>query len=304
MEVWSLAELTRRSTAFSGLEAWVYSRPHAGAAAGGDVVYASSCATGRITRLLVADVAGHGTVVADAAADLQRLMRRFVNHLDQSEMVRRMNRQFSALPTRAAFATAVVATYFAPTRRLTLSNAGHPRPLHYVAARGEWRLLGTGGEAPPPGPRNVPLGLLALADYDAADIELQDGDLVLAYTDALIEALDEAGAPLGEAGVLDIVRTLVPTPAAALIDVLLTTLHARVQLDADDVTIVCLQATARPVRHGLAARLHAFGRLCLDAVRALRPGAEGPPVPDLTLANIGGALAPPLERRWRARRPA
>mgnify|MGYP003483393270 CR=1 FL=1 len=41
-------------------------------ARGGDVVYASSCATGRITRLMVADVAGHGHTVAATAADLRR----------------------------------------------------------------------------------------------------------------------------------------------------------------------------------------------------------------------------------------
>src|SRR5687768_18611008 len=44
----------------AGLDAWVYCRPYHGAAAGGDVYYVSSCATGRITRLLVADVSGHG----------------------------------------------------------------------------------------------------------------------------------------------------------------------------------------------------------------------------------------------------
>lgn len=303
MEVWSLARLAQQATAFSGLEAWVYSRPHAGAAAGGDVVYASSCATGRITRVLVADVAGHGAVVASAAEDLQRLMRRFVNCLDQTEMVRRMNRQFAGLSRDAAFATALVATYFAPTRRLTLSIAGHPRPLHFVAATGEWRLLGTGTSGPGSGPRNVPLGLLELADYDAADVELQDGDVVVAYTDALIESPDHAGTPLGETGVLDLVRALGRVPPATLIERLLGLLHARLpdRLEGDDATIVCLHATPHRMSHGWRARLQAFGRLCRAALGAVRPGADGPPVPDWTLANIGGALVPALEWTWRRR---
>lgn len=298
MEVWSLAELTRQATAFSDLEAWVYSRPYAGADAGGDVVYASTCATGRITRLMVADVAGHGAVVASAAADLQRLMRRFVNYLDQTELVRRLNRQFGDLGGRASFATALVATYFAPTRRLTLSNAGHPRPLHYRADLGEWRLLGIRDAAPARGPRNVPLGLLALADYDLADVELHDGDVILAYTDALVEAADASGAPLGEAGVLEIVRGLGTVPPSRLIDAVVAALQTRLPggLDADDATLVCLRATPRHVRHGLMDRVRAFGRLCLTVPGAVRPGADGPPVPDLTLANVGGALVPALER--------
>ena len=82
---------------FGGLDAWVYSKPHGQAARGGDVYYASSCAAGRISRLLLADVSGHGTSVAAIAADLRTLMRRFVNRWDQAEFVRLLNQQFSAL---------------------------------------------------------------------------------------------------------------------------------------------------------------------------------------------------------------
>jgi hypothetical protein len=32
---------------------------------------------------------------------------------------------------------------------------------------------------------------------------------------------------------------------------------------------------------------------------AIRAGAERPPFPDLTAANVGGAIVPALERRWR-----
>ena len=48
------SQLTRDSVEFGGLSLWVYSKPYAGSARGGDVYYASSCATGRITRLLLA----------------------------------------------------------------------------------------------------------------------------------------------------------------------------------------------------------------------------------------------------------
>ena len=83
--------MTARGVAFGGLDAWVYSKPYGGAQQGGDIYYASSCATGRITRLLLADVSGHGQKVAATAADLRTLMRRFVNRLDQTEFVRLLN---------------------------------------------------------------------------------------------------------------------------------------------------------------------------------------------------------------------
>ncbi len=85
--------------------AWVYSKPFGESRHGGDIYYASSCATGRITRLLVADVAGHGSTVADTATGLRTLMRRFVNRLDQGEFVRLLNRQFSELSQAGTFAS-------------------------------------------------------------------------------------------------------------------------------------------------------------------------------------------------------
>src|ERR1700683_4939248 len=142
MEVWGGSQLTARGVEMGGMDAWVYSKPYAEAQHGGDVYYASSCATGRISRLLLADVAGHGKSVAGTAADLRTLMRRFVNRLDQTEFVRLLNQQFTTLSKDGAFATAVVATFFEPSRRMTVCNAGHPRPLLYRASRKQWDFLG------------------------------------------------------------------------------------------------------------------------------------------------------------------
>src|SRR5271169_1296324 len=142
MEVWGGSQLTTRGVEMGGLDAWVYSKPFGEAQRGGDVYYASSCATGRVTRLLLADVAGHGISVASPAADLRTLMRRFVNRLDQTEFVRLLNQQFAALSKNGAFATAVVATFFEPTGRMSVCNAGHPRPLLYRAATQRWNFLG------------------------------------------------------------------------------------------------------------------------------------------------------------------
>ena len=303
MEVWGGSHLADHATEFSGLDAWVYSKPYGAAARGGDVVYASSCATGRITRLMVADVAGHGLAVAGTAADLRLLMRRFVNTLDQTELVGHLNRQFAALSAQAAFATAVVATYFAPTRRLTLCNAGHPRPLIYSAARNEWRFLSNDGSPLAAGPRNLPLGILDIADYDASDVELQEGDCVLAYTDALMEAQDADGEMLGEDGVLRLLRLMGEVDPPRLTATLLGEIESRYpeNLAADDVTVMLVRASSRETRYTLGDRLKAAGRLMRTAVGAFRPGAERPPMPDLNMANIGGAIVPALAKRWRKR---
>jgi phosphoserine phosphatase RsbU/P len=306
MEVWGGSQLTARGVAFGGLDAWVYSKPHGNADRGGDVYYASSCATGRIARLLLADVAGHGLSVASTAADLRTLMRRFVNRLDQSEFVRLLNQQFAALSKDGAFATAVVATFFEPSRRMTVCNAGHPRPLIYRAARQRWDFLGqtTPDQKPAPGPINLPLGLLGMSAYDQFDIQLEPGDRVVTYTDALMESNDCAGEMLGEQGVLQILRLLGgDLDPQTLIERLLAEIAERYpeNLTEDDVTVLLVEVTERKASYTLGDKLKALWRLIGTFLRSLNPKAERAPFPDLNLANLGGAIIPALARRWRAK---
>lgn len=305
MEVWGGSQLTARGVQLGGLDAWVYSKPYGQAPRGGDVYYASSCATGRITRLLLADVAGHGSAVASTAADLRLLMRRYVNCIDQTEFVRRLNRQFAELPRKGAFATAIVTTFFSPTSRLTVCNAGHPRPLRYRASKDRWEFLSQQEESPCKALRNVPLGLIQAADYDQFDVELEPGDCLLSYTDALIESRDADGEMLGEEGLLRIVSLLGGVPAERLIETLLAEIAERYHenLSEDDVTVMVIKATGGQLRHGFRQRLRAAVRLLGSLARAANPRAERPPLPDFKLANIGGAIIPALGKFWRVQAP-
>src|SRR3954452_20288679 len=184
MEVWGGNALAESSVSIPGLDAWVYCKPYENSEAGGDVYYVSSCATGRITRLLLADVSGHGAAVRDIATGLRTLMRRHVNCLDQCQFVRSMNRQFTDVGKASSFATAVVTTFFAPTNALTLCSAGHPAPLLYRASSREWSLLdsrairgSSGGDVVV---SNIPLGIDD-ADYEQFAVQLEVNDLVLCY---------------------------------------------------------------------------------------------------------------------------
>ena len=101
MEVWGGSQLTARGVEFGGLDVWVYSKPYGQAQSGGDVYYASSCATGRISRLLLADVAGHGNSVAATAADFPRLDQAAALLLFCADLIR-------TNPSAAAFSLALL----------------------------------------------------------------------------------------------------------------------------------------------------------------------------------------------------
>lgn len=302
MEVWGGSQITARGVEMGGLDAWVYSKPFGQAKRGGDVYYASSCATGRISRLLLADVAGHGNSVAATAADLRTLMRRFVNRLEQTEFVRLLNQQFTALSREGSFATAIVITFFAPSRRLIVCNAGHPRPFLYRAAERQWNFLGHEGPDDQPGPRNVPLGLFDVTEYEQFDLELESGDCLLSYTDALMESRDADGQMLGEVGLLRIMRLLGEVEPQELIETLLGEIAERYSenLSDDDVTVLVVRANGHKPRYSFREKLWALVRFFSSLIRAINPTAERPPFPDLNLANIGGAIVPALGRRWRA----
>lgn len=323
MEVWGGSRTVDTGVAMAGLDAWVYSKPYGQSAEGGDVYYVSSCATGRITRLLVADVAGHGAAVGDVAADLQGLMRRYVNYLDQGRFVRSMNQQFGALSKNGCFATAVVSTFFAPTGHLSVCNAGHPPPLLYRAAEKQWTFaepmpapaVAPRGGADAPGVRgvegveldfprgtNLPLGILDLADYKQFDLRLNLGDLVLCYTDSLIEASSPDGELIGPAGLLRLLRQLPSCGPEALVPNLLASIVALAQgnLTGDDVTVLLFRPNGKGWRMPAGRWLRGSGRMFGSLFACLRAGVI--PWPEMSLANLGGAVFGPLNRTWRGRR--
>src|SRR5208283_916840 len=98
-----------------GLEVIVYSKPYEAAERGGDIHYVTLCASGKLTRTILADVAGHGSEVDDTAQQLRDLLRKNINTFNQKHLVRDLNNQFAGLTRENRFATAVVATIM--TRR-------------------------------------------------------------------------------------------------------------------------------------------------------------------------------------------
>lgn len=291
MEVWGGNRAVDSGVVMPGLDAWVFSRPYIGASArgsvedtsrGGDIHYVTCCATGRITRLVVADVSGHGEKVADTAVELRRLLGRFSNYLDQERVVCEIDRCFGRLGETDArhsglFATAVVATYWSPTEELTICNAGHPRPLRNSAATGRWELLVPPEPAATAGPSNLPLGIGLDAAHPQMTVRLRRGDLVLFYTDSLIEAARPTGEQLGEQGLLRLVGTINAAEPSALIRTLLAAVGRwrggaegpDLPEFADDVTVVLIRTNALGPRPSIVLDLLAVWRLVSNFVRSL-----------------------------------
>ena len=248
LQVWGGSESADQALKMTGLDGYLYARPHDGAQRGGDVYYVSSCASGKITRVLLADVAGHGSRVAEIAEQLRSLMQRYVNFTYQPRFMSAMNRKFARIADAGRFATTLALSFYAPTRKLSLSNAGHPAPLWYRAKDRRWIVLGVDpDDADNPATADLPLGIEADTGYQQIDIDFMPGDLLLMYTDALIESRGPDGRQLGVRGLLQLVRTLDVREPGRIVPTLidqLTQANAR-ELDHDDLTVLLLEATGQ-----------------------------------------------------------
>lgn len=250
MEVWGGNSATWSSFVVPGLDLWVHSQPFHGSQAGGDVYYLSSCASGRITRLLVGDVSGHGTPAAPVAGSLRDIMRRNVNFISQDRVVEAVSDEFESASVAGRFATALIATYYSPKKNLELCLAGHPPPLIYRRKSKSW-LVPEMSDAASQTTRNMPMGIMEGQQFSSTNVSLSAGDLMLAYTDALFESRDADGNMLLAEGLLQLLDEKVDaSEPGLLVPRLLDQLRALnpENLGEDDVTVMLAQANTDGIR--------------------------------------------------------
>ncbi|WP_432928069.1 SpoIIE family protein phosphatase [Microbispora sp. CA-135349] len=126
--------------------------------------------------LAVGDVAGHGLAAASAMAKLRHAITglAFADH-DPAQILVALNRLLRRMRPDV-LATSVVARYRTKDRTLRWTHAGHP-PMLLVRGHKVHRLLHPG----------VLLGVFEDVTYSCAEIRLEPDDLLLMFTDGLIE---------------------------------------------------------------------------------------------------------------------
>lgn len=188
-----------------GMRGMLYSHPCRGAS-GGDIHYMSVCGSGLIARVFLADVAGHGETIAAVGAEMHALLRRSVDTIDDRRVLARLDAQLqrAGLDTMA---TAAVATYYPPARRLTVGYAGHPPGWLYRASEQRWSRL----DGPSTAPRShrfldLPLGTGLSPGFTRRRFQMSVGDRILLVTDGVLEATSDEGHEFGEAGLEGLLR--------------------------------------------------------------------------------------------------
>ncbi len=198
-------------------------------------------ATGPRERLLlvVADVAGKGMPAALLMATFQSSLWTLAEAgMPLGEVVAGLNRYCCehSLEGRR-FTTALLAELDPATGELIYVNAGHNPPA-LRRADGRLERLETGG---------LPLGVSAAAGYGLGALTLAAGDLLVIFTDGVVEARNAAGEEYGDERLVALLTGETPASAAAALERLLAAVEAFTgdSPRQDDVTCLVLRVAGR-----------------------------------------------------------
>ncbi|MDI2132788.1 PP2C family protein-serine/threonine phosphatase [Yinghuangia seranimata] len=167
-----------RAIGLPGLDvATRYFPAEATARVGGDW-YDGMALPDRSVLITLGDMAGHGLAAAAGMTTLRSALEGFaVIGASPGTMLYWLNRLLLHVLPAEAIATALCARYDPERRELTWARAGHPAPLLFRAGKG--RVLDP--------PRGIVLGVHDEPEYVEARVELRAGDVLLLFTDGLIE---------------------------------------------------------------------------------------------------------------------
>ena len=187
---------------------------------------------GRMAFLL-GDVAGKGISAALLASMAQGVLH---THLcagtDISSTVRILNRFFVAKNSSCRFLTLFCGVLH-PDGRLTFLNAGHNPPL----------LLRHDGGVEKLEAGSMVVGLFEDVPFEENEVRLRGGDLLVAYTDGLTEAVGPSGKMFGEARLQETCRAAIHLSAQETRDRIFASAaeFTRGLAQSDDITVVVLK---------------------------------------------------------------
>lgn len=193
---------------------------------------------GGALALAVGDVMGKGVSAALLMAGVQTLFESLaIADPDPARLCRNLSLAVASRTRSGRYATFAYLLLEPASGRLSYALAGHPFPL--VAGPRGVRTLEEGG---------LPLGMAPSIPYAAGETTLQPGELLVVYTDGLVEAprAGDASDEFGRARAIEIVGRAYRRGATAALEELLDA-HARHAGDAplsDDTTVIVVQREA------------------------------------------------------------
>lgn len=188
-------------------------------------------------HLAVADISGKGLPASLMMTQLSAFLRAMADHRveDWGRLAERLNRRMNDVRERNRYATLFLGSLNPADGSMRYVNAGHNPPLLIPRHGGGTRRL------EPTGPM---VGLLPGASFSEGRATMAPGDVLVVFTDGVIDAEDVHGQELGEGPLVETVRACDPGAGAEDIfeQLLVRTLqHMQGTGFQDDVTLLVIK---------------------------------------------------------------
>jgi serine phosphatase RsbU (regulator of sigma subunit) len=191
--------------------------------------------------LLLGDASGKGVAAGLVASAVQARVNTAARlaHLSPEKLMAAVDQDVHATTDGARYATAIYGVLDARSSHLTLVNAGHPAVLVLPG-----QSLAATGPA---------LGLIEAGTFGSHSVRLTPGTLLVAYTDGVSEALNEADDEFGEARLMQLIEGCRDRSAAEVCATVLEAIRAfrGSRQDQDDVTALVVKALGRDQGSGI-----------------------------------------------------
>jgi phosphoserine phosphatase RsbU/P len=201
---------------------------------GGDYYDFLDLGPGRL-GVVLADVSGKGVAAALLTANLQASFRSQLElgMKHPRGLLTSINKLFHESTPAEYFATMFFAEYRDQTRELRYINCGHPAAL----------LLRAGGAIEHLEATALPIGIFAAWSCEEKSVIIAPGDVLIAFSDGVLEAGVERGEEFGETRLIDALRAARGSEMEPMLDSLIgEVLQFSPEVQSDDVTLVALRA--------------------------------------------------------------
>jgi sigma-B regulation protein RsbU (phosphoserine phosphatase) len=247
-ELWAGNELAHRSVQFAGLEADIVARP-AGDQQGGDLCALFSCGDAH-ARIVVADCVGHGYEASRMAGHVHSLLHALRDLENSSRLLSALNDEFTLAGQRSGgpirLTTLATAIFDRLTGELNYAYAAHPRMLLWRRKESRCSPIGEGLTG-------LPIGFIAGEIYTEQSVRVEEGDIILVFSDGMTDVFSPADEQLGPEGILRLAKeTLCELAQPVALGDLTNTLVEKIQAFhgsdkfEDDFTLLALRRLGEP----------------------------------------------------------
>ena len=148
---------------------------------------------------ILADVTGKSMVSLTIMIMIRAIIRVIINTPQTAATILNWtNRGIAQEKAVDHYASAALLNYDSVHKKMQFATAGTTPVLHFSAKEKIWKKLSKESE---------PLGVEKVTEYTDIDIQLETGDIIVVYTDGLVEAVDDNGTQYSVRRLKDVIQS-------------------------------------------------------------------------------------------------